>query len=312
MGSRAERIRGIQLQDMGVTDLLISCTLASSVLLAQTAKGKSEPAARVILAEKGWSAGGRTVARGTSLSAQDVLAGAANATALLLECGQAGWLVYECGGRPCRVPVCASKVDGVSVQRSDPGGAGSRGADPIRGPVATAGVPESRTLFASLFSRQPQSPVTLGVRSGGNPSDAVILQNAQGIHWGPALNRVLEGRHCFRVSTIPASGPPPTFSLDWDRSIDPEGVAAVPSVRPGLYEMGKGVPGPGGNCPADPDATAAWILVAAESDFPRVSAEWKANTAWFNQLEQSGSDPSVVSTVRHAVLAYLADSLRSK
>ena len=62
----------------------------------------------------------------------------------------------------------------------------------------------------------------------------------------------------------------------------------------------------------DPDATAAWILVAAESDFSRVSTEWKANTTWFNQLEQSGSDPSVVSTVRHAILAYLADSLRPK
>jgi len=298
---------------MSVTNLLISCALASSLLLAQTAKGKSEPAARVILAEKGWSADGRTVTRGTSLSAQDVLTGTANATALLLECGQAGWLVYECGGRPCRIPVCAPKVDGVIVQRSDPGGAGSRTADPIRGPVATAGVPESRTLFASLFSRQPQSPVTLGVRSGGNPSDAVILQNAQGIHWGPALNRVLEGHLCFRIGNIPASGGPmPAFSLDWDRSIDSEGVAAVPAVRPGLHEMGKGVPGPGGNCSADPDATAAWILVAAESDFPRVSAEWKANAAWFSQLEQSGSDPSVVSTVRHAVLAYLADSLRSK
>ena len=298
---------------MGVTNLLISCMLASSLLLAQTAKGKSEPAAHVILAEKGWSVAGRSVARGTSLSAQDVLAGAANATALLLECGQAGWLVYECGGRPCRIPVCAPKVDGVTVQRSDPGGADNRSTDPIRGPVVTAGVPESRTLFASLFSRQPQSPVTLGVRSGGNPSDAVILQNAQGIHWGPALNRILEGRHCFRLSNIPASnGPIPAFSLDWDRSIDSEGVAAVPAVRLGLYEMGKGVQGPGGNCPADPDAVAAWILVVSESDFSRVSAEWKANTAWFNQLEQSGSDPSVVSTVRHAVLAYLADSIRSR
>ncbi|MCU1339242.1 MAG: hypothetical protein JWO19_4823 [Bryobacterales bacterium] len=304
--------RSIQLQDMGVIKLLISCILAGSLLLAQTPKAKTEAAAHVVLAEKDWSVSGRAIARGTSLSAQDVLSGTANATALILECGQAGWLVYECGAQPCRIPVCATKVDGVRVQRSDPGGASNNRAESGRGVLTSRVAPESRTLFDTLFRRQPKDPVTLGVRSGGNASDALVLQNAQGIHWGPALNRILEGRHCFRLSSIPAAGPVLTFSVDWDRSLDPEGVARVPMASAGLYEIVKGVPGSGGNCPADPDAAAAWVLVAPEPDFPRISADWKNDAAWFSQLEQSGSDPSVVATVRHAVLAYLADSLRSK
>jgi len=202
------------------------------------------------------------------------------------------------------VPVCTTKIDGVNILRSDPGGANTR--------AATSGVAESRGLLDTLFRRQPKDPVTLGVRSGGNPSDAVVLQDSRGVHWGPALNRVLEGSYCFRLSNLPASGTARVFTLMWDRSIEPEGLAAISGITPGLYAIDKGVPGSNTACAADPDGSTAWVLIAGAADFPRVSAAWKGNANWFSHLEQSGTGPSIVATVRHAVLASLADSLQSR
>ena len=83
---------------------------------------------------------------------------------------------------------------------------------------------------------------------------------------------------------------------------------AVPAVTPGPYTLEKGSPDPGG-CRIDPDAAAAWVLIAAETDFGRASAQWQTDTAWTNKLEESGTSLMAVTTVRRALLAALADSL---
>lgn len=282
--------------------IALSLLLAGGCLLAQGSKA-SDPAARVVSAEQGWTVSGRAVARGTPISALDVLIGGTNASSLILDCKSAGWLAYDCGTRPCRVPACAAKIEGVSVLQSDPGGSNAR----------AAGQPQRESWLDALIRRQPKDPVTAGVRAGGNSSDAIVLRDSRGIHWGPAFNRVLEGSYCFRLNTIPVSGGTPhIFTIMWDRSIEPEGIAAVPGVSQGLYSLDKGMSGANGNCSMDPDASAAWVLIVAEPEYSRVMASWKDNLPWFSHIEQSGANPSVVMTVRHAVLSALADSLRSQ
>jgi hypothetical protein len=286
----------IQLQDMSLLRLLILCLFVSSLFAQNAAKSGRPDQIVVITAQPGWSIGKKTLQRGDPLPAFADLIGTAEAGDLVLKCGQAGWYAYNCGGKSCRVPVCAAQVAGVKVTRSDPG------------------VPVWREkadlMLLALMGHEPKDAPTLGVRGGGNPSEAVLVQTIQGVHWGPALNRVLEGRYCFRLSSLPA-GPSKTFTLDWDRSVASEGIASVPGLTPGLYSLDKGSR-PDGSCDFDPDATPAWVIVASERDFKRVGEQWKESAAWFQQIEQSGAGPAVVVTAHHAALAFLADSLSKK
>jgi hypothetical protein len=164
---------------------------------------------------------------------------------------------------------------------------------------------------AAFLGREPKEGVTLGVRAGGNPADAVLLKNAQGVRWGPALNRVIEGRYCLRLNPLPAPAraAPQVFPLEWDRDTDPEGVGQASALVPGLYTLDKGKPGAGGACSVDPDETAAWVLIAIEPQFAKLNVQWKEKATDLAQLERAGTPPPVMASLRHAILAALADGV---
>ena len=152
---------------------------------------------------------------------------ARNAGDLVLNCPGGIALTYSCRAETCRVNACTdSAPPGVTIHR----------AGLLRG---------FADGLTALFMREPKEPVIAAARAGGNPSDAVVLQREGGVHLGPALTRVLEGRYCFRLSSLPLGGSPPTsVTLDWDRVVDADGVAKAPSLRPGLTRSKRVRPAP--------------------------------------------------------------------
>ena len=230
----------------------------------------------------------RLLTRGAPLNKGDEITGNIAAGELVLDCGEKGWVEYSCKPNgPCDFKVCDESKD---VNRR---------------PLKALG------MTLAYLRREPKEGVTLGVRSGGNPADAVLLQNVQGIHWGPALSRVIEGSYCLRLNPLPppASPAPQVFLLNWDRETDPEGIGQVRSLLPGLYTLDKGKPGAASACDVDADETPAWVLIAVESQFAQINGQWKEKAADLAKLAGSGVDPSVMATLRHAMLAALADGV---
>lgn len=161
------------------------------------------------------------------------------------------------------------------------------------------------------MTREPREITTLGVRGGGNPADALLLMDAKGVHWGPALARVLEGHYCLRLTPLP-TGTARVLTIDWDRATDAEGIVRAPGVVAGIYSLDKGTPGGAGACAVESDAKAAWVVIAGEAQFNRENPGWKQRSAEIAQLERSDAGPDAAATLRHALLASLADSTASK
>src|ERR1039458_8303843 len=166
---------------------LFLVALLTGALLAQ---GPGKSMIRVISAGEGWSVDGRALERGKWLAGISSVTGRAHADGLILDCAAKGWIAYTSGNDSCRFPVCADKVCN-SVQRVDLAGEDPR----------TTGwlVP----MLTSLFRREPRDVVTLGVRSVG-VADGLALQDREDTHWAPVLDRMLDGTHCFRLTSLPA------------------------------------------------------------------------------------------------------------
>lgn len=272
------------------SSFLVICFVAPGL------SAQRSPSIQVIDADRGWMGAGRKLARGASLAPNTPLT-AQESGDLLLNCGTSGLVSYSCRNGPCRAEACALRGEGVVVQ-------------PVN--LKAAGFPDFG--LTALFTRQPKAPILAVARAGGNPVDAVVRQAPDGVHWAPALNRILEGDYCFRVSHLPVEDNrrAQTFTIHWDRTVEPEGVAATLNLTPGLYLIEKGTPSADRACMLDPDATPAWVLVVPQAAFDRMNTEWKDNLARLAQLERSGAPISVVSTVRHALLASLADTIEAK
>ena len=140
----------------------------------------------------------------------------------------------------------------------------------------------------------------------GNPVDAVVLQDEKAVHWAPALAGVLEGDYCLAIATLPPSGQTWTTTLQWDRRRDPEGLAAVPGLQPGLYSLRKGRAG-AADLPAGVGRRRGLGADRGSAGFPQLDAEWRSHAASIEELEQAGTSPTLVATVRHAILAGLAE-----
>ena len=154
-------------------------------------------------------------------------------------------------------------------------------------------------------------------RSAGGPADAVLLQTAQGIHFGPSLARVVEGQYCLRLSRLPlnASQPARAFTLDWDRASDAEGIAHGSALPAGTYLLEKGAPaGSSKNsaCVTDSEAQPSWVVIAPESRFARANQDWNSKQKAFDELERSGASAALLETLRHALLASISDSVEAR
>jgi hypothetical protein len=263
--------------------------LVVSLALVSLAAGQSS-FVRVVSTAGAWSSDGKLVVRGSQVALERELATQAGGD-VLLDCRDAGQLVYSCRGA-CKIRPCGPVAPGVAVH-----------------PVKI-----ERGLWAWLFEREPTEPVVAAVRTGGNPSDAVLRADAKGVHFGAALSRVVEGRYCLSVQRLPADsrGPVATVAIDWDRRVDPTGTVAAPALAPGLYTLERGEPAADGTCRVDPDTTIAWVLVASDASFERLNAEWTRQVAALTELGQTDVSSSVIAAVRHAILAGLAESAKGR
>jgi len=241
---------------------------------------------------KGWLIGGHLTARGKALAEGAVASGTADDGELIVECPK-GWMQYTCGDN-CQFPPCFDKSD----------------TKPRVGKITVKELGMGSRFLNALVAREPKDVVTLGVRAGGNPSDALLLEDARGVHWGPALNRVLEGHYCFRLTPLP-SGTVRTFSLDWDRSSDPDGVGVAPNLTAGVYSLQKGTPGSSSSCAVDPDSVPAWVTILPQDQYAKASAVWKTESARITQIERSDEGSDAAAILRHDVLASVVDSTAS-
>jgi hypothetical protein len=277
---------------------LTYCFLLTVSLLAQDS---AHSGALVINAGEGWSIDGRSPMRGDVLPALSSISGRPHADGLILECGKKGWLAYECGNKICRIPVCSSWGASFSVQRMDS----------IVNDRDAIGSPDS--MLPSFLSREPREVVTLGVRGAGI-TDGVVLQDTLGVHLASVLDPILDGTHCFRFSTLPASNVEyATPRIAWRHSEISSGTAKVKGLMPGLYTIEKLVIGTDGACVKDGTAQHAWVLVTTAADFGRIAPEWQRVSSRLNHLAaKPGVDPTVVSTVHRIFLSYWADNLSKR
>jgi len=263
------------------------------ILLAIPAiDAQTTPAPFVISADKGWFSGASPLSRKDGVP--DGAKVAARETGdLILQCPEAKIYSYSCRLKPCEVQACKTlRAAGMEIKE-----------------VALAGAGLGFLKWDRLFTREPLAPVFAVARAGGNPNDAVLRQDAKGVHFGPALNRILEGRYCLRLRSLPlGSSPALTATLEWDRALDAAGVAPVPGLKAGLHSMEVGTPETSGTCRVDPDRTPAWILAAAEPSYANLNRSWRDVVSRLNDLERAGSSASLLATLRHAALATLADS----
>ena len=255
----------------------------------------------VVLPGESWSIDDKPITGSTRIPVNGPIIGSVEGSSdLLLECQNKEWIAYTCKKLPCRVYACGQVIstDHVAATKVSP---------IIRNEGApTAG---SGGLFASLFKRQPAALAVLGVRDGGRPNDAAVRKRGNELHLGPALNRVLEGRYCFRFTPLsPEMTSPQTAALDWDRSNDKEGILQAPNLKTGLYTLEMSPPEAMGACTFQEEKTPAWLLISSDADFARIEPAWKDYSSQIREYESSGVSPTVLVTVRHAVLARLAES----
>jgi hypothetical protein len=275
---------------------LFMVALLTGALLAQ---GPGKSMIRVISAGQGWSVDGRALERGKWIAGISSVTGRAHGDGLILDCGTKGWLAYTCGNDSCRFPVCADKIANL-VQRVDLAGEDPRGIEWL--------VP----MLTSLFRREPRDVVTLGVRSVG-VADGLAFQDRDDTHWAPVLDRVLDGTHCFRLTSLPTKTGKHGryFIVNWRHSDAASGTAKTRSLRPGLYSVAEGIVGAGATCTERPGTKSAWVLVVAAADYERIDSEWKRASLQFDRIA-STADPSAVETVRRAFLAYWADNTKAR
>jgi hypothetical protein len=276
------------------TEITMKAALTIALLIGALASQQSSTPTARVLSAKSWKAGKEVLSRESTVPVDGELVASAPG-GLLLDCPNE-LVAYSCRGNDCHVKACGA-ADNKLVHRQV-----------LRSKVQAS---SARGWTDALFRREPREPVIAVARAGGNPVDAVLLTEARGVHWGPALTRVLEGRHCFRLTSLPAN--PKTaatsFSLDWDRSIDAAGVQAVPGVGPGLYMLEKGRASAGA-CEPDADGMPSWVLIASAASHDQLSAAWREENDALSKVETEEVDVATMRAMRHAVLAVLADQAR--
>lgn len=228
----------------------------------------------------------------SAVAAGSEMFGTAN-TAIALMC-ESALVTYTCLKNECRVKACERPPDdGTTLVR------------------VVAQHSWIAAAMKALFSREPRYQV-LGTRGAGLLPDTILKQENGQLFLGPALARLRDGPLCFILGELPAgSGRVRSFELEWD-SEDPvkqKGIVPLGDLHPGTYTLQWGIP-EGGMCRSDEAAASpAWVLVAVDRDFEQVNNQWKL---LLKDVERIGDEtnPETEKSLRHALLAYLADSLR--
>ena len=244
---------------------------------------------KVISADDGWTADAKKLTRGRELPASAIVVFAkpstGKASALVLDCPGEGIHFYSCPTGSCKPSICGEKADGVLKLSAESG----------HGPLKRIS-----TLFEE---REPRNYVTAAARAGGSPTDALLLSDSRGIHWGPALRRVLEGRYCLILNHLGKQQAAKTFIINWDSALDPQGITAASGLAPGGYGLEKGL---GEVCKADPESVSSWVVIAPESEFKELSADWSRTLVSLDKLSDVSS-LSTVTAARHAFMASMAE-----
>ena len=273
---------------------------STSLLLALASIGRLACAqeVRVLQAGAGWSSPKGPISKAVkSVPADADLTGTASAANLILDCQRFGWRLYSCKGAACKIGVCADSAPGVNVLPMNP--------PPSMLAQLVPGADGLKRLADYFLTREIHAPAILAARAGGSPNDALLLEDAKGVHWGPALKRVLEGAYCFRLSRLgAAASESKTFMIDWDRAVDPEGIVPVAGLSPGGYVLEKAL---SRSCASDPEATPAWVVVAPQNRFSQLAPTWEQAAQWAGELEGQGAGLPAVATARHTVLAAMAE-----
>jgi hypothetical protein len=273
----------------------MSLVRGSALLVLTTALLCGQSYTVVNLSGSRWMANGRPLSAGGQLPATAKVTGGEPAATLLIHCGRAV-IEYKCPRGNCALTPCEGKPADMEVHRLEPEAAGL---------VSPGFFPEGLSgLLNAWLVKSAHAPRTLAVRAGGSPNDALLMMGSDGVHWGPALRRVLEGSYCFRLDPLDG-GASTTFRIAWDRALDAEGTVALAGLKPGVYALQKGV---AGGCSPDSEASPAWVAIVPKAQFDRLAAEWERGARWLARLADEGTSEQAIGTMRQALLAGLADA----
>jgi hypothetical protein len=274
--------------------LTLPVLVAGTMNQGSSAQAQQSYQAKVLSATTGaWQVKGQALLRNATVSADD-RANTTRGGELIVNCSTGGVFIYACPNA-CELKVC-------NGEHQKPDRSASSSAGTFLGNLSA--------FATALLTREPKEPVQAYSRTSGVPNDAVLLRDERGVHWGGAFDRVLEGKYCLSVSPLqPAASSAATIvSIEWDRERDGEGVVQAPNLRPGLYGLRKGTPA-GAGCSLDTDGTTAWVLIPSPAESQRLSDEWKKSSQSLEELQAADLAESTIVTIRHTVLAGLADSL---
>ncbi len=261
--------------------------LALLIPTATTMGLQAQP--KVISADDGWTADSKKLIRGRELPASAIVTFKkptnGKASALVLDCPGEGIHFYSCPTGSCKPSICGDKADGV-LKLSE---------ESAHGPM--------KRISALFEEREPKNYVTAAARAGGSPTDALLLSDSRGIHWGPALRRILEGHYCLIVQHLGKQQAAKTFLINWDSAVDPQGITPASGLAPGGYRLEKGAVE---NCRADPESVPAWVVIAPEGEFKKLNGDWSRTVTSLDKLSEV-STLSTVAAARHAFMASMAE-----
>jgi hypothetical protein len=279
----------------GVSRAIITTVAGGLCLSLLSLAGHAQGTHKVIDAD-GFQVDGKPASRNLPIDGTTKLTGR-RGDEILLSCAQEKKLfLYVCTEGDCEMSACAEGGKGVTRREWSFKSADAKSAD------TEWKIPK---WLQALVQREPKPLAIAAARGMGGPADAVVLLDDKGVHFAHALAGVLEGRYCLILGTLPASAQTWRTELQWDRSRDPEGLATVPGLAPGLYSLRKGSAGP--DCRPDPNEDDGWVLIARSGQFSQIDAEWRLHAASVEEFERSGLSPGLVATLRRVALAGLAE-----
>jgi hypothetical protein len=262
--------------------------------------GQQQTVGYVLEVAGAWTIEGKPVSKGQGIRGGSLLSSAqkADGDRIVVSDTNGGLLLLaECKNNQCRKCRKTGDCDQIIVALPlDP--------KPVRENETSAAM--VIRVISEMIWAKPEKYSFARVR-GDSLTDSVLRLGPNGCDLGAALSDIERGAYGVQFKSIPVEGKPTpaftseTVNLNWVPST--EGRLAVPGLRPGLYQMTLTQR----ESPAPSAALTAWVLVA-ETDFPKVSADFKSAEA---TVASWGDDvsPEIAQEYIRATLEYLASKL---